>query len=275
MTRRSTTDHWMTLDGRRVFYRTLPAGPAAAPRPPLLLVHGIACCTETWRPFLDTLAYRADAPAVIVPDLPAHGRSARPGRILGMGDFAAWTERLLRDLEAPHVDVLGHSMGGQVALALAHTHPERVRRVALLGPTTGGRHVSALRNFVGLMADSLLERLSYNLLLTGNFLRMGPLRYLLTVREMQRDDAFLRARQLRAPTLVLKGSRDAIVPKHIGRRLAATLSRSEYALVPGAAHAAQFTHPRQTSECVLQFLEGAANASHTAATGSGVLASAS
>jgi pimeloyl-ACP methyl ester carboxylesterase len=254
MAARPVSDHWTELDGRRVFYRTVPAGPAAAERPPLLLVHGISCCTETWEPFFRMLARRDDAPGVIVPDLPAHGRSAKPDRLLGMGDYAVWTERLLSQLDAPQVDVMGHSMGCQVALCLAHAYPERVRRMVLLGPTTGGRHVSALRNFVGLLGDSTREPLTYNLLLLGVHLRMGPLRYLLTVREMQRDDAFEHAREITAPTLVVQGSRDAIVPKQIGKDLVRVLRCGEYVQVPRAAHAAQYAQPGPTADAVLEFL---------------------
>jgi pimeloyl-ACP methyl ester carboxylesterase len=254
MVERPTAEHWLELEGRRAFYRTLPAGPAAAAGPPLLLIHGISCCTGTWAPFLKTLATRSDAPAVIVPDLPAHGGSARPPRILDMADFAGWTGRLLDRLNVSRVDVMGHSMGCQVALALAQAATERVGRLVLLGPTTGGRHVSTLRNFLGLTADSTREPLTYNLLLSRVFLRMGPVRYLLTVREMQRDDAFLRARQVAARCVVIQGARDLIVPKRVGQALARALPGAEYAQVPGAAHAAQYSHPERTADAVLPFL---------------------
>lgn len=256
MTQRRTKEHCLELEGRRVFYRTLPAGSAGAGRTPLLLVHGISCCTQTWEPFLRVVVRREDAPGLIVPDLPAHGRSAKPARLLGMADYAGWTERLLSRLEVGSVDVMGHSMGCQVALALADLHPERVRRLVLLGPTTGGKHVSTLRNFTGLLADSTRERLTYNLLLLGVFLRMGPPRYLLTIREMQRDDAFEHARHVEAPALVLQGSRDLIVPKRVGRKLASALCCGTYAEVPRAPHAAQFSHPELTAEAALGFLGG-------------------
>lgn len=253
MAERQAADQWVKVDGRRVFYRALPAGPAAS-GPPLLLIHGISCCTETWAPFIRALARRADAPALLVPDLPAHGRSEKPDRILGMADLASWTRRLLEHMDVGPVDAFGHSMGCQVALALAHRYPERVRRVALLGPTTGERHVSTPRAFFGLVGDSGREPLSYNLRLLRVFLRMGPPRYLLTAREMQRDDAFVRAPGVGAPTLVLQGARDAIIPKHVGEKLARALPRSGFAQVPGAAHAAQYSHPELTADRVLAFL---------------------
>jgi len=253
MVRRTLQDNWLEMDGRRVFYRTLPAGESAAEHPPLLLVHGIACCTETWKPFLDELAVRVEAPQIIVPDLPAHGRTEKPGRILGMADFGAWVERFLSRLAVPRVDVMGHSMGCQVTLALADLFPERVRRAILLGPTMGGRHVPVVRNFGGLLADSAMEPLSYNLLLQTVFFRMGPLRYLRTVRQMQRDDAFEHARRIEALSLVLQGTRDAIIPKHAARELAHAFPRGEYRQIEGAAHAAQYTHPEETAATVLAF----------------------
>ena len=255
MQTRDAVEDWLDVDGCRAFYRRLPAGPAARSRPPLLLVHGISCCTETWAPFLEALSHRADAPEILVPDLPAHGRSRPPGCILDMEGYAAWLLHLLERLRVPRVDVMGHSMGGQVALALAQQAPESVGRLVLLGATTGGRHVSTLRSFLGLVGDSTREPLAYNLLLLRVFRRMGPLRYLLTVRKMQCDDAFRRARALSAPSLVLQGTRDLIVPMQVARALAGTLPDSTYAQVKGAAHAAQFSRPEETAETVLRFLK--------------------
>jgi pimeloyl-ACP methyl ester carboxylesterase len=255
MPERCASGEWLEVDGRRVFYRRLPAGPETS-GPPLLLIHGISCCTETWAPFVKALSGGPEAPEVLVPDLPAHGRSERPARLLGMADYAGWALRLLDRMNVPRVDLMGHSMGCQVALALAQKQPERVRRIALLGATTGGRHVSTLRNLAGLMGDTFREPLSYNLLLTRMFWRMGPLRYLLTVREMQRDDAFRRAAAVTAPALVLQGARDLIVPKHVAEGLAKALPRAVYARVPGAAHAAQFSHPEETADLLLRFTGG-------------------
>lgn len=250
---RQPEDHWTKLDDQRIFYRTLAAGPESADLPPLLLIHGISCCTGTWAPLVQELAQRDQAPSLIVPDLPAHGGTYRPDHVLGMTEFASWMEWLLQRLTPGPVDVMGHSMGCQVALALADQYPERVRRLVLLGPTLGGQHVSALRDFVGLLGDSTREPLSYNLLLTRMFWRMGPLRYLLTVRKMQQDDAFAHAARITAPTLVLQGERDAIIPKHTAKELARVLPNSEYAQVAGA-HASQYSHPAVTADCLLAFL---------------------
>jgi pimeloyl-ACP methyl ester carboxylesterase len=170
-----------------------------------------------------------------------------------MTELASWLEGLLREVGVGPVDVMGHSMGCQVALALADQYPDRVRRVVLLGPTTGGRHVSALRNLAGLLADSRREPRLYNRLLTRIFWRMGPLYYLRTARAMQRDDAFEHAARIGAPTLVLQGERDAIIPQRAAEALVEVLQVSEYARIAGA-HASQYSHPAPTADRVLAFL---------------------
>lgn len=250
---RQPQDHWVELAGRRVFYRTVAACGDAGAAPPLLLIHGISCCTGTWAPFLEELGRRSDAPALIVPDLPAHGESARPSSVLGMPELASWVEALLQEMGAGPVDVMGHSMGCQVALALADQHPERVRRVVLLGPTTGGKHVSALRNLAGLLADSRREPPLYNRLLTRIFWRMGPLHYLRTAYAMQQDDAFVHAARIQAPTLVMQGERDAIIPRRAAQELVEVLPVAEYARIAGA-HASQYSHPVPTADRVLAFI---------------------
>jgi pimeloyl-ACP methyl ester carboxylesterase len=171
-----------------------------------------------------------------------------------MDGYAGWVNGLLSALNVERADVMGHSMGCQVALALADRFPERVRRIVLLGPTTGGRHVSMLRDFAGLLGDSLAEPLRYNWTLLGVFARLGPIRYLRTVIEMQRDDAFLRAARGSHPLLVLRGARDRIVPERVAKELAGASPNGTYREISRAAHAAQYSQPRETADVVLSFL---------------------
>ncbi len=254
MTARQATEHWMELDGLRVFHCGLASGPEGAAQPPLLLIHGISCCTGTWAPFVDELATRADAPAILVPDLPAHDRSQASPRPLGIDDHADWLIRFMDRLGVATVDIMGHSMGGQIAVELAGRAGRRVRRAVLLGSTLGARNVSTSRLAAGLLLDGLLERPTYNLLLTRVFWRMGIRRYLQTARAMQRHDAFVAAREVLCPSLVLQGSRDAIIPKRAGEALARSLAYGTYDVVPGAPHAAQYSDPPRTADRVLAFL---------------------
>lgn len=249
-----TSERWSEVDGRRVFHRRLPGGPAAQAQRPLLLVHGISCCTGTWAPFVAELARRPDRPALLVPDLPAHGRSQAPAGALGIDEHAAWLLRFLDGLGVGAVDVMGQSMGGQVAIALAQRAPARIGRAVLLGSTVGARHASTPRIGAGLLVDSLREPPSYSLQIAAVFVRMGPLRYVRTVRLMQAHDAFAAAREVVAPTLVLQGARDVIIPMRVGRALARTLPSGSHDTIAGAPHAAQYSDPPRTADRVLAFL---------------------
>lgn len=251
MSEHVTREHTVRLRGRRVHLHVLEGSEAAGP--PLLLVHGLSCGWQMWEPLLRELAKQPGHPTAIAPDLPAHGRSEWLGCIPTIPELGGWLALLLDELKVPRVHVAGHSMGCQVALALAHQYPQRVGAAALIGPTTGERHASTLRNAVGLAADSLREPPRYNWTLSCLFLKLGARRYVQTVRRMQADDAFCHAVEVQAPTLVIQGERDAIVPKDVAQALAERLPRGEYVIIPGVAHAAQWQKPEDTLRVMLDF----------------------
>lgn len=114
----------LDLHGDQVAYRDEGSGPV------LLLIHGMAGSSETWQAALPALAknYR-----VIAPDLPGHGRSAKPRGDYSLGAFAAFLRDLLRELNIEKVTVVGQSLGGGVAMQFTYQHPEYCERLILIG----------------------------------------------------------------------------------------------------------------------------------------------
>jgi 2-hydroxy-6-oxonona-2,4-dienedioate hydrolase len=249
---------WATVDARRVRYRSFsPCGTARSALKasrPMLLLHGLAGASDNWVPFLHQLAGRDDTPRAVVPDLPGCGRSAGPRKALGMPDLADWLGRFMDTLELPCADVVAHSMGCQVALALAHRDPDRVGRLVVISPTTGNQHGSPWRVFLSLLRDSPREPFRYKPLALRMFLQMGLRRYLVTLAHMWADDGFLHAPEIAAPCQVLRGQHDPVVPEAVARRLAAHLPNGSYAHVEGAWHVAHFARPEETLHRVLAFL---------------------
>lgn len=96
----------------------------------LLLVHGMAGSAETWRAVLPQLAkkYR-----VIAPDLLGHGQSSKPRTDYSLGAFAVGLRDLLDELGVRSATVVGHSLGGGVAMQFLYQHPEYCRRLVLIG----------------------------------------------------------------------------------------------------------------------------------------------
>ncbi|MGZ8795668.1 MAG: alpha/beta fold hydrolase, partial [Gaiellaceae bacterium] len=111
---------------------------------PLLLLHGLAGSTGNWVEMLPELVKRHRVVAV---DLPGHGRSGPLPRGASTADFAAVAAAVLEAEDCRPAVVAGHSFGGLVALRLAHSRPELVRRLLLVSPAgirTSTRIVQAI-----------------------------------------------------------------------------------------------------------------------------------
>jgi len=129
-----TLDHRaLRLHGRHVAYVVGGEGPT------LLLIHGIGGDWRTWEPVLDGLARRHQ---VIAVDLPGHGGSAKGAGDYSLGALASTLRDLGGALGLERATVIGHSLGGGIAMQFAYQYPERCERLVLvssggLGPDVG------------------------------------------------------------------------------------------------------------------------------------------
>jgi pimeloyl-ACP methyl ester carboxylesterase len=238
----------------------LPQGkewPAAAMHPPILLIHGLGCSVRVWEPALRCFAAMGLNRPVYAMDMPGYGRSQNPDQVLGIAELADWTTRLLDVLGIPRVHIAGNSMGCQVALALARRHPERVGGLVLTGGTEGGDQVPFWRTMLGLFLDGLHEPILYNGTLIRMYVEMGALRYFATVRKMLEDTPLDSAGEVAAPTLIIRGSRDDIIPERIARQFAARLPQGSFMEIRHAPHAVQFVAPDQFTKMAVAFWERA------------------
>lgn len=124
--------HEIDFDGDRVAYRTAGTGPV------VLLVHGMAGSSVTWRHVMRTLAQRF---TVLAPDLLGHGQSDKPRGEYSLDAHANMLRDLLDALEHERATVVGQSFGGGVAMQLAYQFPERCERLVLVNSGGLGREV--------------------------------------------------------------------------------------------------------------------------------------
>ena len=117
----------ITLHGHRVSYRAAGNGPL------LVLIHGIAGSSATWEEVLPALAERY---TVVAPDLLGHGLSAKPRTDYSLGAYASGIRDLLGVLGHERGTIVGHSLGGGVAMQFAYQFPERCERMVLV--SSGG-----------------------------------------------------------------------------------------------------------------------------------------
>jgi pimeloyl-ACP methyl ester carboxylesterase len=141
------------LHGHRVSYKTAGDGPV------ILLIHGIAGRSEQW---IDAMGLLAESYTVIAPDLLGHGRSAKPRGDYSLGAYAAGLRDLLVALGCPKATVVGHSLGGGIALQFAYQFPERSARLVLVSSGGLGREVHPLLRAATLPGSELVLPLISN-----------------------------------------------------------------------------------------------------------------
>ena len=137
----------IVLHGRRFKYRRAGEGPL------VVLLHGIAGSSAVWRNIIPRLSEHY---TVIAPDLLGHGASAKPKGDYSLGAYANMIRDLLEALEQPPGTIVGHSLGGGVALQFAYQFPERCERLVLVSSGGLGREVHPILRAAALPGAELV-----------------------------------------------------------------------------------------------------------------------
>lgn len=262
--------------------------------PVVLLLHGLSSSIGFWERQIP--AFAAAGYRVIAPDLPGYGASDRPDAPYTPPWFADQVLGLLDALGVQQAAVVGHSMGGQIAITLALAHPERLRALVLVAPAGVERFTPGEGAWMkqywtegrALEADEEVIRANFTVL---NFARMdeGVERLieervrLAETREFRGTSVAVarsvagmidfpvadRLPELRARTLVVFGRQDGLIPNpvfHGGR--SAAVGRAAEAAIPGAAllllpragHMVQHDAAEPFNQAVLAFLQAGSGA---------------
>ena len=144
------TLQFRTIHGYRRAYRVAGSGPA------ILLIHGIGDNSTTWTAVQIELAQRF---TVIAPDLLGHGKSDKPRADYSVAAYANGMRDLLSVLGVDRVTVIGHSLGGGVAMQFAYQFPHLVERLVLVGSGGVTKDVNFALRFASLpMGSEALAR---------------------------------------------------------------------------------------------------------------------
>jgi 3-oxoadipate enol-lactonase len=238
---------------------------------PLLLITGWTISSAVFEPVLDLYSQHFEC---ILYDHRGSARS-KGSSPLTMAALAGDAARLLTALRIPRALVYGLSMGGMVALEVALRHADRVRGLVLGGTSPGGPLAPRLgaKEVLSMARGGIAERsLRAPLLFSSQFRREHPERVseLVAYFKRHRSSAAtiaiqtlaaaqfattLQLGRVRAPTLVMHGERDELVPLAAGRLLAARIPNAELAVVPGAGHAYALEAPQESLDQLLGWYE--------------------
>jgi pimeloyl-ACP methyl ester carboxylesterase len=121
---------FIELHGDRVAYRDAGPDTGDGSHETLLLIHGMAGSSATWRSVIPQLARHH---RVIAPDLLGHGGSAKPRGDYSLGAFAVWLRDFLDELGVMRATVVGQSLGGGIAMQFGYQHRDKCERLVLIG----------------------------------------------------------------------------------------------------------------------------------------------
>jgi 2-hydroxy-6-oxonona-2,4-dienedioate hydrolase len=234
--------------------------PVPGDRLPVILVHGLGMSSRYMIPLARHLAPHF---RVYAPDLPGFGLSHNPRRALTVRELADALAAWMRAVGVKRAALVGNSLGCEVLVELALVHPRLVDRLVLQGPTPDPEARGLVRQVAGFFAAALFERWSLAWVALADYARGGVARYVLTLRSMISNRIGKKLPRVAQPTLVVWGTRDYIVPYAFVTRLAGLLPRGRLAVIPGAAHGINYSHPRAFTAVLLPFLLAAPEAGRT------------
>jgi pimeloyl-ACP methyl ester carboxylesterase len=253
----------------------------------ILLIHGITGSSAQWESVMELLE---DDYTVIAPDLLGHGESAKPRGDYSLGAYASGLRDLLAWLEMPAATVIGHSLGGGVAMQFAYQFPERCERLGLVSSGGLGREVSVLLRAGTLPgAEFVLPLIAANWsrslgVAVSDALGKLGLRVGADLAEMGRGYASLIDHEARAafihtlravidpggqrvsavdrlylaeemPSLIVWGSRDPLIPTKHAHTAHEAMPGSRLEIFDGAGHFPQLHDPVRFARIVEDFME--------------------
>jgi pimeloyl-ACP methyl ester carboxylesterase len=255
--------------------------------PPLVLIHGLSSYTSFWEYQIPAFSgeYR-----VIALDLPGFGASGRPDAPYTPPWFAGVVASWMDTIGVPSATIVGHSMGGQIALTMAVEHPERVSGLILSAPAgferftageaafleqfwTEDRAARAREDEIRLQfvaaafnrRDDGVERLIEERVRLGKHpeFQGTSVAVARAIAGMARHPVLDRLGEITAPTLVVFGTDDRMIPNpilHGGRTRTvaehgvAQIPGAKLVMLPGAGHTAHHDDPEGFNQAALAFL---------------------
>ena len=269
----------VSIHGHEVGYRRGGDGPV------ILLLHGIAGSSRTWKEVMPALAVDS---TVIAPDLLGHGESAKPMGDYSLGAYASGLRDFLGALGIPRATLVGQSFGGGVAMQLAYQHPECCERIVLVGSGGLGREVSWLLRWLTLPGVELLMPILFPPFVRDRGNDMRHLLHRIGIRSARIDEkwrayaslaespnrqAFMHTLRsvidsggqtvsaldrlylaAAVPTLIVWGDQDDIIPVAHAYAAHEAIPGSHLAIMEGAAHFPHAEQPERFVEILTEFM---------------------
>ncbi|HEX6745873.1 MAG TPA: alpha/beta hydrolase [Longimicrobium sp.] len=222
----------------------------------VVLLHGLSGSARWWQRNIPALAVSR---RVAVPDVVGFGRSRAPGRLPDVPAAAEVLADWIASVSADPVHLVGHSMGGHLAVHIAASRPELVRRLVLVD-AAGIPRARTPRTLLRLLYETGPPRRwgdpRFLPVIWRDALTAGPVTVLRGLRHILRDDVRPLLPRITAPTLILWGEKDGLVPLDAARALRAGIPDSRLMVIRGAHHNPMIDRADEFNAALLRFLDG-------------------
>jgi pimeloyl-ACP methyl ester carboxylesterase len=260
-------------DGETLAY--IEMGPARGTA--VVLIHGYTDSARDWVPLLPYLSKQR---RLILIDIRGHGKSSKPECCYTRFDFAYDVKLLLDALAIPKADIVGHSLGSIIAQTFAEFWPERTRRVVLISSTGGrppgtlsvpqfdfGAEIRKLKEPIGADSPFMIAWWDSPTPVDPDFIRRQrqdaaaiPLRVWLAVLDQSLSgdtyaDLQSTLPRLKAPALLIWGSKDPIMEEPVRKTLRDALPAARVEIFDGLGHNPFWEDPPTVAAAVNAFLE--------------------
>lgn len=272
--------HLVSLHGHDLYYVMAGSGP------PVVLLHGVLCSAESWHELVEDLAQHF---TVIAPDLFGHGQSAKHQGDYSLSAHAAALRDLLDLLDVERFTLVGHSLGGGIAMQFSYLFPQRVERLVLVDSGGLGRELSIMLKAPAIPGAELILPLIASSFVRANgsalgrgltklgiggrdtaeawhgFTTLGNAEarraFLATIRSVVdpggqtvdgRDRLYLMSD---IPLLIVWGAKDRLIPVSHAHDAHAAMPGSRLEIFERAGHFPHLTDPGRFAELLCDFVE--------------------
>jgi len=230
---------------------------------PIVLIHGYPLDHTIWQPIIPILEKDAH---LILPDLRGHGSSPTPEGTYSVENMADDISGLLDFLRVRKAILVGHSLGGYVALAFANKYPQKLKGLGLVASKTNADNASQKEARLKAIADiqvngiaPVADTMSAKLVVNPNLMpelhklimKMDPAGAIGALYAMaERDDSSKVVANLKIPIMVVAGVADVLIPIETSRQMTNLSSTSTYMELEGVGHMPMLEAPIKTAEAI-------------------------
>ncbi|GCE31357.1 dihydrolipoamide acetyltransferase [Dictyobacter alpinus] len=219
----------------------------------MILVHGLSGSMRWWQHNVQALAQDH---CVYLIDLPGFGTMRRVRNRFAIVHVARWLLAWMEAVKIQRAHFMGHSMGGYICIWIAAHHPEVVSRLILISPAVLTQIHTVWGYTRPLLTAIRYIKKGFFSILAFDALRAGPLTLLRAAHDLLSVDAQGDITKITAPTLLVWGEHDTLIPPSVGKILCTTIANSYLVVLKNASHVSMYDQPEHFNRLAETFLKG-------------------